>query len=92
MPRPKHDVKLLKVRYYKMKYYELSAVVNGENVRLKRSIFKSRGAAIQYMFAYYSSHYLYGLQVEDSFALNGNKHNVEYVCNDYNRFKVTRHA
>lgn len=75
-----------------MKYYELSAVVNGQNVRLKRSLFTSRDDAINYMFDYYNSHNLYSLEVEDEYALNGDKHNIEYVCDYHNRFIVTRHA
>ena len=75
-----------------MKYYELSAVVNGENIKLKRNIFLSRNDAIKYMFDYYNNNYLYNLEVEDEYALNGDKHNIEYVCDYHNRFIVTRHA
>ncbi len=75
-----------------MKYYELSAVVNGENVKLKRSRFLSRSDAINYMFAYYTNNYLYSLEVEEEYPINGDKHNIEYVCNYHNRFTVARHA
>ena len=73
-----------------MKYYELSAVVDGDRVNLRKSTFSSREGAINYMFKYFDEHYLYGLQVEDEHIVNGNKHSVEYVCNHYNRFTVTR--
>ncbi len=73
-----------------MKYYELKAVVNGDDVKLKKSLFQSRDEAINYMFNYYKNHYLFNLNVEDEYQLNNNKHSVEYVCNFYNRFTITR--
>lgn len=73
-----------------MKYYELKAVVNGNDVKLKKSLFQSRDEAINYMFNYYKNHYLFNLNVEDEYQLNNNKHSVEYVCNFYNRFTITR--
>ena len=73
-----------------MKYYMLRAIVDGRDVKLKRSYFTSRDDAIDYMFKYYKDHYIYGLEVNDEYAINGNKHNVEYVCDNYNRFTVER--
>ena len=73
-----------------MKYYTLSAVVNGSNVRLKRNAFATRDEAISYMFKYYEDHYLYSLQVHDEHVVGDNKHSIEYVCNFHNRFTVTR--
>lgn len=73
-----------------MKYYTLSAVVNGSNVHLKRSAFASRDEAINYMFKYYEDHYLYSLQVRDEHIVGDNKHSIEYVCNFHNRFTITR--
>ena len=74
-----------------MKYYTLDAVVNGSNVRLKRSAFTTRDEAIDYMFDYYQDHYLYGLEVVDEHVVGDNKNSIEYVCNFHNRFTVTRH-
>ena len=74
-----------------MKYYTLTAVVNGQNVKLKRAIFASRSDAIDYMFDYYEKHYLYSLAVREENMVGDNKHSVEYVCNYQNRFTVTRH-
>lgn len=73
-----------------MKYYELNAIVNGEQVKLKKSLFSSRTEAIDYMFHYFDEHYLYSLSVEDEYAINHNKHSIEYVCDFHNRFRVTR--
>lgn len=74
-----------------MKYYTLDAVVNGVNVKLKRSAFTSRDEAIDYMFEYYRNHYLYSLEVSDEHIVGNDKHSIEYVCNFHNRFTVTRH-
>lgn len=73
-----------------MNYYKLTAVVNGQDVRLKRSYFSTRSEAINYMFDYYEKHYLYGLEVMDEHPVDGNKHDVEYVCDFHNRFTITR--
>ena len=73
-----------------MNYYVLSAVVNGKDVKLKRRMFSSRDQAIDYMFDYYEKNYIYGLQVMDEHPVNGDKHDIEYVCNSYNSFTITR--
>ena len=73
-----------------MNYYTLSAVVNGKDVKLKRSYFTTRSQAINYMFDYYDKNCLYSLQVMDEHPVNGDKHSVEYVCNFHNRFTITR--
>ena len=73
-----------------MKYYNLKAIVNGNPVRLKRTMFSSRNEAIDYMFKYYDNHYLYSLKVNDEHIVNDDKHDIEYVCDFHNRFTVTR--
>lgn len=73
-----------------MKYYTLSAIVNGRDAKLKRRIFATRDDAIKYMFEYYEKNYLFGLEVIDEHIVQDNKHSVEYVCNFHNRFIVTR--
>ncbi len=73
-----------------MKHYILTAVVDGEDVKLRKSVFTSRDDAIDYMFNYYKNHFIYNLQVEDEHIIAGNKHSIEYVCDYYNRFTVTR--
>ena len=74
-----------------MKYYLLTAVVNGKPVKLKRAMFSTRNEAIDDMFNYYEQHYLYSMQVEDEHIVGDNKHSIEYVCNFHNRFTVTRY-
>ena len=73
-----------------MKYYTLEAIVRGNPVRLKRSMFASRSEAVNYMFNYYEEHYLYNLQVRDEYPVDDNKHRIEYYCDFNNRFIVTR--
>ena len=73
-----------------MKYYTLTAIVDGRTPRLKRRIFATRSEAIDYMFRYFENNYLFGLEVTDEHPVNGNKHSIEYVCNFHNRFTVTR--
>ena len=72
-----------------MKFYTLNAVVRGKNVKIDK-IFNTREDAINYMFKYYNRHFLYGLEVNEEYSIDGNKHNVEYVCNDYDRFRINR--
>ena len=75
-----------------MRYYTLEAVVHGNDAKLKKHVFTTRDEAINYMFDYFEDHYIYGLQVTNEHVVNNNKHSVEYVCNYYNRFTVTRHT
>lgn len=72
-----------------MKKYILVAVVDGKNVSFDKK-FKSRDDAIDYMFKYYTDHFMYNIQVEEEFAKGDDQHNVEYVCNNYNRFRIAR--
>lgn len=69
--------------------YSLTAIVNGETIKVNK-LFHSRNAAIKYMFNYYENNCIYNMQLEDEFEKE--KHNIEYVCNDYNRFRVARVA
>ena len=73
-----------------MRYYTLSAIVKGQPVKLKRSMFASRSEAVNYMFNYYEDHALYNLSVIDEYPVGDNKHMIEYYCDFYNRFTVTR--
>lgn len=75
-----------------MKYYELTAIVNGEKIKLKKNSFSSRNEAINYMFRYFDDHYIYGLEVKDEYPINSDKHNIEYVCDFHNRFIISRVA
>lgn len=74
-----------------MKYYTLQAIINGERKTFSKQ-FASRQSAINYMFDYLERAYIFDKQIEDEYAIHGNKHNVEYVC-DYNtRFIVNRES
>ena len=73
-----------------MKYYILSAIVNGKEPSLKRRMFSSRVEALNYMFDYYERNGLFDMQVNDEYSVDGDKHNIEYVCNYYNRFTISR--
>ena len=78
MPRPRQDVKRLR-RYLYMKYYVLETINNGATVKVNKK-FKSRDKAIRYAFTYFERRNLTDqLQVEDEYAIDNNKHNVEYV-------------
>lgn len=73
-----------------MKYYTLETINNGTAVKVKKA-FSTRDAAINYAFEYFESQYLNdSLQVEEEFNIADNKHNVEYVLDYKNRFRVNR--
>lgn len=89
MPRPRQDVKRLR-RYLYMKYYVLETINNGATVKVNKK-FKSRDKAIRYAFTYFERRNLTDqLQVEDEYAIDNNKHNVEYVLDYYTRFRINR--
>ena len=73
-----------------MNYYTLEAVVKGKDVKFNKA-FTSRKSAMDYMFAYCEKQFVYDVDVNDEFAVNGNKHNIEYVCvDDRTRFRINR--
>ena len=72
-----------------MKKYILEAIVNGEYVRIKK-VFSSRTEAINYVFRYYENHYVVNVRVNDEYCINGNKHDIAYVYDYYNRFRIAR--
>ena len=72
-----------------MKKYLLTAIVDGRTVISNRE-FQSRSQAIDYIFNYYSRNNNENLRVEDEYSIDGNKHNIEYVCDYDNRFKIVR--
>ena len=74
-----------------MKYYTLQAIINGER-KIFSTKFANRQNAIDYMFDYLERAYIFDKQIEEEYAIQGDKHNVEYVC-DYNtRFIVNRES
>ena len=89
MPRPRQDVKRLR-RYLYMKYYVLETINDGATIKVNKK-FKSREKAIRYAFTLFeNAHYTDNFQVEDEYALDNNKHNIEYVLDYYTRFRVNR--
>ena len=72
-----------------MKKYTLEAVVDGKTVRFSKK-FDSRNSAINFMFNYYNKRYMFNIRVNDEYAISGDKHNIEYVCDYSNRFRINR--
>ncbi len=73
-----------------MKYYTLETVKNGKTELINKK-FNSRNDAINYAFDYFEKAlYNDGLQVEDEFNIDNDKHNVEYVLGYNYRFRVNR--
>ena len=72
-----------------MNRYTLEAVVDGEYIKFDR-IFKSRDEAIDYIFRYYEDHNMVNVEVNDEYYVDGNKHDIAYVYDYYNRFRIAR--
>ena len=72
-----------------MNKYILEAIVNGEYLKVNR-IFNSRDEAIDYIFRYYDDHNMVNLKVNEEYFIAGNKHDVAYVYDYYNRFRIAR--
>ena len=72
-----------------MKKYKLEAVVDGEKINFKRE-FNSRNSALNYMYQYCDDHYLPEPVINEEYELNNDKHDVEYVSDYDNRFRITR--
>lgn len=72
-----------------MNKYTLEAIVDGEFIRFNRT-FKTRTDAINYIFRYYDKHLLVNLKVNEEYFIEGNKHDIAYVYDYYNRFRIAR--
>ena len=72
-----------------MNRYTLEAVVDGEYIKFDR-LFKSRDEAIDYIFRYYEDHNILNIEVNDEYCVDSNKHDIAYVYNYYNRFRIAR--
>jgi len=72
-----------------MNKYILEAIVNGEYLKVNRT-FNSRDEAIDYIFRYYDDHNMVNLKVNEEYFIAGNKHDVAYVYDYYNRFRIAR--
>ena len=72
-----------------MKLYTLRGTIAGQYVTPNK-MFRSREEAVEYMFKYSEKKYVFDMQVEEIIKTNGDKHNLEYVCNNNNRFFIER--
>ena len=72
-----------------MKKYNLHAVIDGQSVEFSRQ-FTSRDAALNYIFDYFASHGYSDLVINDEYEVNDNKHDIEYVYDYENRFRIER--
>lgn len=66
-----------------MKYYTLYGFINSSSFRINKK-FKTRDDAINYAFKLLPSY----CQVEAEIAHS--KHSIEYICDNYNAFTVSR--
>ena len=72
-----------------MNRYTLEAVVDGKYIKFNR-IFRSRNEAIDYIFRYYEQHYMVNMEVNEEYCVDGNKHDIAYVYDYFNRFRIAR--
>lgn len=71
-----------------IKYYKVNnAVMCGDNITKINKSFKNRNEAISYMLNYYNKRFI-NAEVEKEIYLN--KHVVEYICTNNNRFTISR--
>lgn len=70
-------------------YYKVNAVINNDYYQVNKK-FETRLDAINYAFKLINRKYIYNVEVEEEFPLNGDKHNVQYVLKDNVRFSVAR--
>lgn len=59
----------------------------GDNITKINKSFKNRNEAISYMLNYYNKRFI-NAEVEKEIYLN--KHVVEYICTNNNRFTISR--
>lgn len=72
-----------------MNYYTLEAVIKGKDVKFNKA-FTTRKSAIDFALDYYEKQFVYGLEISEEIAVGDDKHNIEYVCGNNNRFRVKR--
>ena len=66
-----------------MKYYILSYVLDHKTISVRKK-FKTRNAAIAYIFRKLPR------STELLYEINRGNHFIEYVCNNFNRFFISR--
>ena len=70
------------------KKYLLEAVVEGRFIQFQME-FKNRISAIDYIFKYNNRHML-DLKVNEEYFVNENKHDIAYISDYDNRFRISR--
>lgn len=71
------------------KKYSLEAVVEGRYKRFRKK-FNSRNSAINFIFNYYDRHQLFDLKINEEYFVNENKHDIAYIYDYDNRFRISR--
>ena len=69
--------------------YSLKAVIKNDYVVFKKQ-YNSRTEALDAAFSYLDKQYIFDVSVLEEFTHNGNKHDIEYVLSNQDRFIVTR--
>ena len=72
-----------------MNKYTLEAIVEGELIKFNHT-FESRNAAMDFIFNYYQKHHLVDLKINDEYFIDNNKHDIAYVYDYDNRFRIAR--
>ena len=73
-----------------MKYYTLETITNGKAELINKK-FNTRDQAINYAFDLFEKNYCTNnLQIEEEFKIDNDKHNIEYVFDYRDRFRVNR--
>ena len=71
-----------------MNYYKLSGVVNDKEINVNKN-FRTRNEAMDYMFNYLNKQFVYNTDIEEEYSVE-NKHDIEYVLGNNNRFRIVR--
>ena len=71
------------------KVYKVEAVIDGRNVAFNRE-FDSRNSAMNYIFGYCNEHCSINPAIKDEYQIGDDKHNIEYLMDYYNRFRICR--
>ena len=69
--------------------YSLEAVVEGKLIKFNRK-FETRTSAMDYIFEYYNRHHLLNLKVNEEYFIDDNKHDIAYIYDYDNRFRISR--
>ena len=72
-----------------MNKYTLEAIVDGKLIKFNQT-FSSRTEALDYIFDYYYRHHLVDLKINEEYFVNENKHDIAYVYDYENRFRIAR--